>query len=486
MPNPASLQELLAVEDHEGLLEYRCRDSGIPLWPLLRNRFLRAAISDAVFTRSLVAQRRGASLRRNAASAARAALQVAAHNAKHRGRLKGGILLTSGAAGLLPRNGAWFNRLTDHFAGLLPDETVILEDLFRWQLRRPRHAARVLYNTPYFLRTEASGWLRLRPHHLKSAAALVALVRGRALRLFGWELGDARAAAYARLLAREAAAIPAMRRAYASLLTDLGVRLLVKEMGCYGRSAVLIATAHDLGVAVAEHQHGLVSAGHDAYNLAPLLAASDVYRRTLPRHFLTYGAWWGEQISAPLESVPIGNPHRSEQLAGLRHVARNDREVLVLGDGIETRAYLELAGGLARRLAPRYEIVFRPHPHERDDAEVAAAESARQFRVDRGTDIYASLASAGAVVSEASTGLFEAIGLARRIVALESPRGRFSLPRHPFESARGVDELAQTLDGPLPAQPDERLASRIWSPGWQENYLAFVGQGRAALVRNAA
>lgn len=481
-----TLQDLLAVEDHEGILAFRCRETRVPLWPLLRNRFLRAAMSDAMFTRPLVAARRGAVLRKNVARAARAAVGAAVYNARTGRDLGGEVLITSGAAGLMLRDKVWFNRLTDHFASVAPDETVILEDVFRWQLRLPRHHGRILFNAPYFMCGEAAGWLRVRSRHVRDAEALLAFVRGRSRRLLGWDLGSPRARAFTRLVAREAAAMPVMRRLYSALLQRLGTRMLIKEMGCYGRSALFIATARDMGVAVAEHQHGLVSAGHDAYNIAPVLARSEAYRRTLPEHFLAYGSWWGEQISMPVACVAIGNPHRSEQIAALGHVARDDRQVLILGDGIETSSYLALADRLAERLAPRFRVVFRPHPHERDSIEVARAESAGRLRVDRAADIYRSLAAAGAVVSEASTGLFEAIGLAGRIVALDSPRGRFSLPRHPFETARDADELADRLDGRAPASADSSLDARIWATGWKDNYRAFIERRSPAPTMAAA
>jgi hypothetical protein len=471
-----TLQDLLAVEDHEGILDFSCRETRVPLWPLLRNRFLRAAMSDAIFTRSLVATRRGTAVRKNVMRAARTVVGAAVHNARTGDGLGGEILITSGAAGLMLRNQAWFNRLTDHFASVAPDETVILEDAFRWHLRLPRHHGHILFHTPYFVLGEAAGWFQVRSRHLREAEALIAFVRERARRLLGWDLGTARAGAYSRLVAREAAAMPVLRRLYAELLERLGTRVLIKEMGCYGRSALFIATARDMGVAVAEHQHGLVSAGHDAYNIAPTLARSGAFRRTLPEHLLAYGAWWGEQISVPVACVAVGNPHRSEQIASLGRVAQDDRQVLILGDGIETGAYLALSDRLAQRLAPRFRIVFRPHPHERDSVEVARAEAAGRLRVDRASDIYRSLASSGAVVSEASTGLFEALGLAGRIIALDSARGRFSLPRHPFETARDADELADRLDGQVQAPTDPGLVSRIWSSGWRNNYRAFIEQ----------
>ncbi|MGH8249556.1 MAG: hypothetical protein ACREVI_02480 [Steroidobacteraceae bacterium] len=469
-----SLQELLVVEDDPVLLQFACRETNVPLWPLIRNQFFRFVMSDLLFSNPLVVQRRGANLRRNPGAAVYGVARAAIHNAVRRRAVTGSVVMTSGSAGLLEREGRWFNRLTDHFAAALPDRTVILEDLFRWQWRVPRHHDRILYHTPLFLRGQAAGRARVRRRHFETAARLVGLVGARARRLIDWELGDERTAVLVRLLARETAAMPGMRRTYESLLARLQARVLIKEMGCYGRSAVFNATARDMGLTVAEHQHGLVSTGHDAYNVSPTLARSDEYRRTLPEYFLSFGAWWGEQISVPLTSVPIGNPHRTEQIARLARRPGDKADILILGDGIETDSYLALAAALKQRLGRERRVIFRPHPIERNRPEIARAKAVRLLHIDDRPDIYESFASASIVVSEASTGLFEAVGLVDRIFAMQSARSRFSLPRHPFESADGAQDLAdKVLDGSA-VNSGLRDVDRIWAPGWKRNYLEFL------------
>ena len=63
---------------------------------------------------------------------------------------------------------------------------------------------------------------------------------------------------------------------------------------------------------------------------------------TLPKHFLSYGKWWDQYLSLPLNKIAIGNPHRDSQLSRLTPL-KNKTDILVLGDGIETEMYLELA-----------------------------------------------------------------------------------------------------------------------------------------------
>src|SRR5690606_22328780 len=124
-----------------------------------------------------------------------------------------------------------------------------------------------------------------------------------------------------------------------------------------------------LGLVVAESQHGLVSRGHDAYNVAPALSMGDASRETLPEYFLAYEAWWSQQMNVPVQSVVIGNPRREEQLGRLCDTASVKTDALVLGDGIETEWYLGLARQLVAMLPAEWRVVFRPHPMERKKVE---------------------------------------------------------------------------------------------------------------------
>lgn len=470
-----TLQELLAVEDDPRLLEFSCAYTGVPLWTTIRNPFHRLLMSDLVFSSPLVEPRRGASFRSDRIGALLAMARTFLHNGMARSRLRAPILLTTGSAGLQRRDGRWFNRLTDYFACEFPDRTVVLEDLFKWRWRVPRHHPNVFFHTPFHLLGQASGRLRTGSRLEKEAVALVGLLRERARRILGWEMGEPRRAFLEKLLAREAAAMPAMSSAYRRLFERLGVQLAVKEMGCYGRSAVFNATARDMGVVVAENQHGLVSAGHDAYNFAPSLVASPAYRHALPEFFLTYGEWWGEQINAPVQRVVIGNPHRTEQLRRLG-AQEDPHDVLLLGDGIRTEAYLRLARDLKNLVRHGRKVVFRPHPQERAKVCAAFPDGTEGVQIDQRQDIYESFATAAAVVSEASTGLFEAVGIVERIVVLETSRGRFSLPRHPFVSGSSAEELAARIDDDSAGRIGPQEVRRIWEPGWRDHYRAFVVQ----------
>lgn len=339
------LNDLLEVENHPSLLEFKCAETSLLLWPLVRIQFLRSIYHDLIYDVPLI----NTCPHRNYSVALPAIAKSIIHNIKHRHQARCSVLLMATGSGHIMKEGRWFNRLSDHFALAANRDTLVIEDLFEWRWPFSRHNERLLFHTPLQIRGALSGRLVARHRHKRLAEKLIRLVRSRAKKLLNYDLGDERAAFLSKFLTGQIAAIPFRRRAYEQMLARTGAKVVIKEEGCNGgNSGVLNATARDMGLVVAEYQHGAISAGHYAYNVAPTLARSSAYRKILPQFFLGYGQWWNDQINVPLTKIAIGNPHRTEQLRLFadKHATKSD--ILVLGDGFETEIYLGFAKELAR------------------------------------------------------------------------------------------------------------------------------------------
>ena len=283
----------------------------------------------------------------------------------------------------------------------------------------------------------------------------------------------------ARMLARKLARLPVMQHAYRRLLERVQPRLVLLEQACYGDFAPFNQVAREMGIRVAEPQHGMVSGGHDAYCYAPLLRESEAYRACLPHDFLGYGTWWNSQIDVPVQKWVIGNPHYSEQRRSMStQIAQTD--ILLLADGIEFSLYVALAQELAQLLRGRYRIVLRPHPLERAEVYLRFPEGrVGDVLIDQNRDIYSSFASAHAVVGEVSTGLFEAQGIAGRVLLWETDKARFSYPQHPFSGFADAQALVEALVVPQ-SEISGVLAEEIWAPDWVGNYREYLNQVLAA------
>lgn len=464
------LNHLLAIENTTELLEHVCPATGHLLWPLIRIPFLRFVLSDLCYGAPLNDLGPRVVLGRALLNLTRAA----AHNVANWHSAKASVLLMGTGLGNYKKENQWRNRLSDDFASAIPD-TYVMEDLWNWQWPFPRHNCKVLFHTPLQVASTAFGKFAVRGVHRRQAKALVAFVRRRSQQILEWELGSDREAFLVNMLAKHMAAIPFKQAVYQKMLGDLKVELLIKEEACYGPSGVLIATARKMGIVTAEYQHGIVSAGTDAYNFAPVLLDSDEYRKTLPEYFLTYGKWWGAQINAPVKKVAIGNPHRTAQI---QHIDRTRprSDILILGDGIDTPLYLAFCDRLMQRLGNEFRVVFRPHPFERPIIDSLARSRGSAVHIDRNGDIYSSFMTAHAVLSEVSTGLFEAVGLVENIFLWDTPKSRFCYPSHPFELIRDANDMELKL---ARGHNKTVVADDLWENGWEENYRNFVRQALA-------
>lgn len=467
-----SLAQLLEIENDPAFLDFRCQRSGTLLWPLVRNQFLRQLISDLYYQQAPLLAAVPAVPRRLAVGAL---TRVLGHNLRQ-GCMRGDVLVLGTGAGHFQRDGRWFNRITDYLVQESPADTVTVEGVVDWHVPHPRWNQRVRYWLAWQGAITAAGRLLQRDAHVAAAHELLEYARRRASELLGLNIADASMDMLVGMLARKLARLPVMHYAYRRLLERVQPRLVVLEQGCYGDFAPFNQVAREMGIRVAEPQHGMVSGGHDAYRYAPLLRESEAYRRCLPHDFLGYGAWWNAQIDAPVQKWVIGNPHYSEQRRVMSLARSEQTDILLLGDGIEFLLYLALAKELAELLRGRYRIVLRPHPLERAEVYLRFPDGrVGDVLIDPNRDIYRSFASAHAVVGEVSTGLFEAQGIAGRVLLWETPKARFSYPWHPFCGFADARELVEALQKP-PGAPSVVLETDIWAPDWVGNYRQYLAQ----------
>lgn len=475
-PNLA-LRDLLVIEDDPAILDFRCTATDLPLWPQIRVALFRMLMSDLLYGVRLTGASNAATSRTRAAATM---LRSLAHNAQqlHGEDMRARICITADGVADQWIDGQWFNRLSDHFVAERPADSLVLADHFEWRWPFPRHHGRMVMHAPWQAMNAVLGKMRVRPEHRRLASELVQLVIDRAHRHVNWSLDAERRATLTNMLARKTASMPWQHDAYIKLLSRIRPGLLMVGAGCYGPAASLIAAAKSLDICTAEYQHGAISGGHDAYNFAPAIRDSAVYQRTLPDHFLGYGKWWNDQINAPVEKWAIGNPHRAARINGLGVQAAAQKDLLILSDGIEFKLYLDLARSLHQHAkAIGLSIVLRPHPLERTRALQMGETETAGFRIDSNADLYQSLKTAHTVVSEVSTGLFEAVGIVQRILIWDTLKSRFGYPCHPFETFDSIDALLAKLTQQAETGRGEKFQSEhIWSENWKANFNEFLAR----------
>ncbi|MGY2285366.1 hypothetical protein [Pseudomonas gingeri] len=464
-----TLEALLHIENDPTLFEFRCRKTAYLLWPLIRTQFFRQLMSDLFYKHSSLLVPASTTPYKNVMSVLQKSIF---HNIRQQ-HSQSEILVFATGAGQFKRKGLWFNRITDYLVEASFRDVATIEGVVDWNIPEPRWNKNVSYWFPWHMLILLSGRVRSNAEHVRQAREILEYARARALSLHGLSISDQHIEMLVGVMSRKIARLSIMQTAYRRIFDRVKPRLLILEEGCYSDHGLLNSVARERGVRVAEPQHGMISAGHDAYNYSSLLCGSEKYREYLPHDFLGYGRWWNDQINVPVEKWIVGNPHYSERIFSLRKSA-GDKAILILSDGIEFSLYLMLAEKLSSLLLGKYKVVLRPHPLERIQVHERFPDGlAGNVGIDRNRDIYDSFSSSSVVVGEVSTGLFEAIGIVEKVFLWDTAKARFSYPVHPFFEFSNAEELADAI---LSAEKGRLniVQEEIWASDWKGNFQRYL------------
>jgi hypothetical protein len=469
-----SLQQLLALEDDDELLQYYCPGTTLPAWALIRVQFIRTIMSELLFSSGALI---GGGNRPAYLDLINVLVRSRLHNIVSGRNHASEICFFTTGLGNFERNNISKDRLVEYFADCYPSNSLIYQDHGGWRWSNARKSNSLLYATPYNVYLQILGRLTVNNHHQELANAVISCAVENTKDRLGYIIIDQNKKILTKSLSLQLAVFPIAADYYANWLSQRRVKLLLKEDACYGgRSIAILHAAKIANVTTAEYQHGAISKGHDGYNVAPALANSEQFRQTLPDYLLTYGNWWSQQTNMPLNKVAIGNPHLTESLKIFPKTTEKNIKTLILGDGIDTQLYLNLACNLAKIKAIRgLPVVFRPHPLEREI--VKSLNVPQGVELDTNSDIYDSLRQSSLVISELSTGLFEAVGIVKKILLWETDKSRFAFPNLPFPSFSTIEELEKHLEESNASSTYSEISispGALWESNWELNYKNFV------------
>ena len=472
-----TLADILAVEDDPEILSFRCPDTGWLAWPTVRHVFLCYLINELSYP--WPGPIRPVPNMWQHRKAVPALARCIVHNRLRRsgGVTQRPVMIFASTGTLVPWEGGMLNRVSDHFAFATPGGASCFEDVLppRYEIPRARANPDVLYTLPALAKRYLVSALQARGGFDSVARDLTASLVRQARRLFELAVSPERQAITQAFIARGLRRYPHERSRYRSLFEQARPRILLVTAGTHGSLAAAIQVAHDMGIAVAEYQHGVAGSGQPEYNFAPVLLGSEEYRRTLPDYFLSFGCWWTARFNAPVQRVAIGNPHRSESLPRLCGPGASNGTILVVAKLGDVARFVSLALDVHRYAGGRLEVVIRPDP--RDLASVLERHRDRHIgavRIDADADFYLSLAQAEVVVGGPSTTLFDAIGIARRVFIWNEVGGAFKYPEPMFERFNTAEDLVAKLNAAPDVSLDRPPSEEIWAPDWRSRYARFI------------
>ena len=196
-------------------------------------------------------------------------------------------------------------------------------------------------------------------------------------------------------------------------------RVVLMDTASYTYNAETVGAFKDAGAYVVEPQHGWIGPSHAAYNYGAAFWDPRL-RRALPDELITFGDFWSEGVRTPSRTHAIGKPHLAKR-AGEASSAR-PRRIMVVSSRADPEETDRFVLDLRETVGPEWEVLFRPHPAERDavDQRYPGIAARAGVEVDVNADVYESLAHTRVVVGVASTVLFEAAAFGCEVIVRDS------------------------------------------------------------------
>lgn len=217
---------------------------------------------------------------------------------------------------------------------------------------------------------------------------------------------------------------------YKFLLKRLDPSLLVLTVSY--DNELIIEACHDLGIPVAELQHGIIHDQHVGYDFP-----GERTKRQFPDYLLTFGTFWNDIAAYPLPDdriVPVGYPYLDQTRSEYRSV-ETKQQVLFISQGTIGTELSKVAVELASHPEVEFDVVYKLHPGEYDRWK-------QEYPWLRGSDVdivassepplYRLFAESAAQVGVYSTALYEGL-------AFDLETYIYSLP-----GAKALDPLVES------------------------------------------
>lgn len=260
---------------------------------------------------------------------------------------------------------------------------------------------------------------------------------------------------------------------YSSWLIKLcrkhNVSCLIMVGASYSHYCDINRLAKKNNIYIAELQHGFITKSGFVYNYGQYIIESDIINKIVPDFFLSYGEWQNNQTNIPYKKkIVIGNSWYNRTILRLKNHEKKDI-IYIIGCANDTEKYMKLSSTI-QDYFPNYNVVFRPHPIERNEAN-KLLKKYPYIEIDESDSLYSILNQSYMVVSEISTVLFEAIGLASNIAVWRTDYSRKLWPSHPFYEFNSFEEFINLMDSNSKFMID---SEKYWPKNTMKLYYKFL------------
>ncbi len=468
-----TLKDSLAIENNPKILDFRFEFDDILMWPFIRVILHKIPI----YKEYKLVNFQNTSKEKLSFTDKILYLRNTIINNPYKNSLKKkyDILMFCSGITNVKRGNKYFNRVSDYFAFVNKDKTLLIEDSVRRKYYTPRVFPNVCYHD--LIKVEVyirSKFARLNERDVKKIESLMNFLK----RNFPYKLEKSDLDIIENILLRTSKRLNIYHCLYNKLFEKFNPKVVFLEDASYGGRSYILKWAKARNIITIEPQHGMVSKNQAAYNYGTAILNSCVYKKYLPDYFLTYGKYWKKSINLPVKKITIGNPNYSENTKkiSLDNQDKTKMKILIISDSanpdIMKKIVIEISSIVNNN---KYDISFRPHPSELPIIENIYSELLVRdtIKIDTEKDVYLSLSNTDLVIGQISTALFEAIGICRYIFAIDQPITDLHVPQNIIKRFSNVKELINIIQT-YNSEDNKVNKGYIWEPNWKANYQNFM------------
>ncbi len=466
-----TLKDLLVIENSPEIFDFKFKFDGILMWPFIRFTLYMLSISREYKLVDPVMSKKKLSFTDKMLY-----LKNTLINNPYKKTLKTkyDILMFCSGITNVKKGSKYFNRISDYFASMYQDRTLLIEDSFRRKYYTPRAFPNVCYHD--FLNLEAYMKSKFTKVSEKDVATIKNLLKFLEPK-FPYKLDKSDWNKIENILLHISKRLNIYHNLYNKLFDKFNPKAIFLEDASYGQRSYILKWGKARNIASIEPQHGVVCENQPAYNYSNFILNSDIYKEYLPDYFLTYGRYWNESINLPVQKIAIGNPNYSENIKKINISRQNNykTKILVISGGANPDIIKKLVLDISSIIKnTKYKILFRLHPQEFPALKEVYSEffARDKIKIDTKQDVYSSLLDTDFVVGEFSAVLFEAIGFCKSIFVINRPETDLYDPKSMFKRFSNAKELMNLIQMHNASNKINR--DYIWEPNWEVNYKNFM------------
>lgn len=405
------IKNILEFEKNNKLLEYKFKNSDILIWPLIRHKFYRDSVVD---------------LKERSKKPLKMIKYIIESYFNRPSKTDNNYEIISfgpGSGNTEKIDGKFFNKYHDYYNLIYPKNTIYIETSDNMKYYKPR-----FFNNTYYM-----DYYKLKPYinyKIKSIFLDYDNYYDDFLKFlyeeFPIDFSNPSFNNLREYLREQDYTLNIKINIYRELFKKLKPKIIFLNTGFYGHESFIIKVAKDMGIKVAEIQHGVVSKNHGAYNYSKNIINSQKFKEYTPDYFLTFGKYWSDQINIPGKNYVLGNPHFHTKIKKYKNNKVIKNSILIISQWTLTEEFIKIANFLSSNMK-NYKITFKAHPNEKKE-KINLLNDFENVELIFNEDIYKLISQNENIVSCYSTALFEALAFENKILILDNDYSKKELP----------------------------------------------------------